>query len=565
SSLVKTKQNIDYKQESIKKRIDDTLTNLRTILTNLGINPTTVFNLSPSNTQTIDEERILSTFIEIWRKFLIEGGYETEKTLQRHKMPQIESDILNAFITPISSQNQVKFQLEDIIKPLPDILTDRPLFARSEIKEDQNTGVLKSEGSINKKIKLDKRELWDYVGDIVYTSEKRPLGLIRAPIQAQSEIYLPVVLEEDILFGEIKTKYSEIFEIANIDTKNIPTEEFRSLIANTLNIPSQLSFQPSFINEWLNLHTNNMIPLKPRISNVWFLNSKKFTFPKDPPIALKLKEVEKIQLKAWIPAPGSPPSFKLDKGMAIKGVGGTHFGTITGVIEQSPFGHSLLIQREIPPSNLMDQYLEGLEKRNLAELRFYLSKKLKIGEGEVFSVDNLWKINFQERLLLSPHELSLAYYSLIPSAAFHQKDVLKAKIGIFFHHISESLRFLKGKSLYKENNHFGTIYGFKIEENQFYILFTPLTTDELVQEIGRKHSEQQVDRFRKRISLALAIPQDESLLPNNLAVYYLNFIFPMKEEFNSINNSMAALESKFALNKVLFSEIERIDENGLYL
>ncbi|MHA1940877.1 MAG: hypothetical protein ACW97P_04035, partial [Candidatus Hodarchaeales archaeon] len=114
-------------------------------------------------------------------------------------------------------------------------------------------------------------------------------------------------------------------------------------------------------------------------------------------------------------------------------------------------------------------------------------------------------------------------------------------------------------------NHFGTIYGFKIEENQFYILFTPLTTDELVQEIGRKHSDQQVDRFRKRISLALAIPQDESLLPNNLAVYYLNFIFPMKEEFNSINNSMAALESKFALNKVLFSEIERIDENGLYL
>ncbi|MHA2062713.1 MAG: hypothetical protein ACW963_10555, partial [Candidatus Sifarchaeia archaeon] len=101
SSLVKTKQNIDYKQESIKKRIDDTLTNLRTILTNLGINPTTFFHLSPSNTQTIDEERILSTFIEIWQKFLIEGGYETEKTLQRHKMPQIESDILNAFITPI--------------------------------------------------------------------------------------------------------------------------------------------------------------------------------------------------------------------------------------------------------------------------------------------------------------------------------------------------------------------------------------------------------------------------------------------------------------------------------
>ena len=565
SSLVKTKQSIEGKQESVKKGIDETLTNLRSIFENLGINPTTYFDLSRNQIQTMEEERVLTTFTKIWRKFLVEGGYETEKTQQRGKMPQFESDILNAFITPISSHNQIKFQLEEIIKPLPEIISEDTLFEKSKVIKEQEVDTHRREGPIVDRLLMDKPDLWDYVGNIVFTTSNKPLGLIRAPIQAQQHTFIPIVFEENVLFNEIKHKYLEILEIANVDANKITTEDFRSLIAETLEIPQQFSFQPSFVNEWLNLYSDNIIPLKPRISNIWFLNSKKFSFPQESPIIVNNDDFEKIKLSAWIPAPGLPPPFKLTRGMSISGVGGTHFGKIVGVIEKSPFGHSLLIKREIPPSNLMDHFLEGLERRNLAELRFYLSKKLKIGEGEVFSADSLWKVNFQERLLLSPHELGVAYYSIIPSAAFHEKNGLKAKIGIFFHPISESLLFLKGKSLYKDNNHFGTIYGFKIEEGLLYILFTPLTTDQLVQQIGRKHSEQQVDRFRKRISLALAVSPEESFLPNNLALYYLNFIFPMKEEFNSIKNSMSALESKFALNKLLFSKIKHFDENGMYI
>jgi hypothetical protein len=73
-----------------------------------------------------------------------------------------------------------------------------------------------------------------------------------------------------------------------------------------------------------------------------------------------------------------------------------------------------------------------------------------------------------------------------------------------------------------------------------------------------------VDRFRKRISLALAVPENESLWPNNLAVYYLNFIFPMREEFNLLPNTMKEIESKFALQLISFSEFDSITEEGLF-
>ena len=111
-----------------------------------------------------------------------------------------------------------------------------------------------------------------------------------------------------------------------------------------------------------------------------------------------------MSLAAWIPAPSLPPSFPISVWKIVKGIAGTHFGTISGILPESPFGHSLLVGRVIPPSTILDRYLDGLNKQNLAELRFYLAKKLQIGEGEVFSANNLWKVNYQERLL--PQEMT---------------------------------------------------------------------------------------------------------------------------------------------------------------
>ena len=562
SKLVESNQfNITLKEKLILM-INDKIKDLCLRIAEAGVNPDEFFSFSNSKAQSGEENNIQQAFHAIWQQHKLNQIAETKGVHPPESLRRIESDILEAFLTPLSEHNQVKFQLDELIKPLPDIMKKQPLVqspsSLEEISETSEQLIAEAEQP------MESQDFWNPVGKIAYNSQKKPIGLIRAPIQVHDQIFFPVVIEESISFSRIKTKYSAPFRSINIDLNSDSTEEIQKVIAQALNIPPQMSFQPSFFNKWLSTHTNEIVPEKPRIVNVWFLNATKLQETDQGLITIDEKLLDKISLTAWIPAPSLSPSFPISEGDSVEGIGGTHFGIISGILTQSPFGHSVIVNRPIPPSSVLDIYLEGLNKQNLAELRFFLAKKLQIGEGEVFSANNLWKINYQERLLLSPHELAIAYYALVPSQAFQMEEGLKAKIGIYYHSISESLRYLIGKNIYKDNNRVGTIYGLKLINNQLFILYSSLSADQLVQQVGRKHSHHHLDRFQKRIALALAIPENESLKPNNLAIYYLNFIFPMKEEFNSLENSMSAVESQFALKPLSFSTFHSVTEEGLF-
>jgi hypothetical protein len=565
SHLVDSKQSYGLQREILNSFVKERLDHLSSIITDSGLNSHDFFISEYSGSRFKIEDDIQNAFLEIWINYQSPDAEKGKLTDTLNVSEIIESDILKAFVSPVSEQNQVKFHLEEIIKPLPDIIGQEPVFQTSKIQQPNSRSSTSSQKeSLIPQIQVDERNLWNGVGLVAFNLKEKPIGLIRAPIQVNKVYYLPIVLEESLSFSQIKSKYIFLLQDLGIDLNTTSTEEIQLKITETLKIPPQLAFQPSIFNEWLSLLTADFIPVKPKIANVWFLKTKNVQITSNNSVIIDESDLEKISLPAWIPGPSPPPSFTISIGHKIKGIGGSHFGEITGIMDQTPFGHSMIIQRPIPPSSLLDLFLQGLGKQNLAELRFFLAKKLKIGEGEVFSPNNFWKVNFQERLLLSPHEIAIAYYSIVPSCAFHMVTELKAKIGIFFHSISESLRFLIGKSLYKNEAHFGTIYGFKIEDNQLFVLYSPLSADQLVQQVGRKHSHQHVDRFRKRISLALAVPENESLWPNNLAVYYLNFIFPMREEFNLLPNTMAEIESKFALKLISFSEFDSITEDGLF-
>ncbi|PWI47607.1 hypothetical protein CEE45_11185 [Candidatus Heimdallarchaeota archaeon B3_Heim] len=565
AKLVDSKQSYGLQRDNLKHFLMDKLNYLTSVITASGLNFHDFFSSKYSRSQFKVEANILDAFLEIWMNHQTSNADEEKSSDGLSVTEIIESDILEAFISPISEQNQVRFQLKEIIKPLPDIISQEPLFSSSEIQATEfNTSSGEEKEESSPQIQKDEINIWNFVGLVAYNLKEKPIGLIRAPIQVNKIHYLPIVLEESLSFTQIKSKYLSSLQILGIDPNTTSTEEIQLKISEVLKIPPQLAFQPSFFTEWLSRLSADFIPVKPKIANVWFLKGNTIQSTSYDSLIIDESELEKITLPAWIPVPSPPPSFTVSIGHIIKGIAGTHFGEIAGIMNQTPFGHSLIIERPIPPSTLLDLFLQGLGKQNLAELRFYLAKKLKIGEGEGFSPNSLWKINFQERLLRSPHEIAIAYYSIVPSCAFHKLTELKAKIGIYFHSISESLKFLIGKSLYKNNIHFGTIYGFKVEDNQLFVLYSPLSADQLVQQVGRKHSHQHLDRFRKRISLALAVPENESLWPNNLAVYYLNFIFPMREEFNLLPNTMAAIEAKFALKLISFSEFDSITEDGLF-
>jgi len=100
-----------------------------------------------------------------------------------------------------------------------------------------------------------------------------------------------------------------------------------------------------------------------------------------------------------------------------------------------------------------------LGKQNLAELRFYIAKELNVGEGEVFTAENLWLQNNKERLLISPHEIAVAYFAVLPTAAFtFTNHVICAKTGVYFHTVSETFRYLMGQPLTMDDEK-GLIYG----------------------------------------------------------------------------------------------------------
>ncbi len=548
TNLVSSKQGLSKQQEQLTITISSSVNRFQTLSDLSGIRPQDLF--MTQNNKKIDD--ILSAFKSIWEKFQKLDILSTDSK-ELKSLSIIETDILDAFVTPVSEQNQVKFELGELIKPLPEIISPQTLLP----KNHQTIEFQKTE-----KHKLDQADLWSFVGKIATTQQKIPLGLFRAPVITQNQSYFPIVLEESVTFSEIKKKLGSQFYSFNIDPENISTEEFQKVIASTLNIPLKLALQPSFINEWLRVSKQKTAPFKPRIANVRFLKSDKLKSTSKDSVSVNENDLEKIRLTAWIPAPSLAPSFTIEQGQTVSGMAGTHFGTVDGLMKKTPFGHVTLIKREIPPSSIIDQFLQGLVKRNLAELRFYLAKKLKIGEGEVFSADNLWTINYQERMLISPHELAISYYALLPSSALFSKDGLNAKIGIYFHSLTESLRFLNGKALYKDDVIFGTIYGFKIIQNQLMVLYSSLSGDELVQKVARKHSQHHLERFQKRVSLALAVTEKESLMPNNLARYYMNFIW--MEEFHSLTEAMATVEDKFVINQISFAKFNSITEDGLF-
>ncbi|MFX0087629.1 MAG: hypothetical protein ACFFAU_18410, partial [Candidatus Hodarchaeota archaeon] len=278
-------------------------------------------------------------------------------------------------------------------------------------------------------------------------------------------------------------------------------------------------------------------------------------------ITIDDESLEQIRVSAWIPAPGERVTYSFQLDQKIYGMARSKFGKIAGIMENTPFGQSLIIKREVPPSYILDIFLDGLGKQNLAELRFSIAKALNIGEGEAFQPESLWNINNQERLLLSPHEILTSYFTVLPSAAFIISNEIHAKSGVYFHSIPETFRYLIGNQLIKTDKEKGIIYGFSIDDGQFSILWSSKTSDEVIKELGRKSSSQYVNRFKRRVSMALGIPIEESMWPSNLARYFVNFIWI--EEDQSLRDVLMKIENQFSLQKILFSDISEITKDGL--
>ncbi|MFX1285105.1 MAG: hypothetical protein ACFFB5_15700 [Promethearchaeota archaeon] len=559
TKLVSQKNALIHNREKLQHRIQTTVSRLKTL------KKTSNFDLegfTSSLLQSADVEKMTNLIIEftdIWSKYSPEGSeYELKQVPE--ELDEVELEILQSLMVPITEKERIVFNLDDIIQPV-----DQNRNSSLSLLGDKNQKeVFSDDVHIDRESYVQKQERlssWELVGLVAFNPNKSPIGYFRSPIVVNETIFLPVVNEETLSTHVLKEKYEDFFKQAKLDLTVTTTQQIRATIAKTLKIPEGLTLQPSFFNQWISDLGFEATPAKPQLNKVRFVELDTIDCSSSDMPIVKNEELKTISIPAWIPARGGNVSKPVHIEQKIIGMAGSNFGVIVGIMNDTPFGQALVIKREIPPSYLLDLYLKGLGKENLAELRFTFAKELNIGEGEAFREDSLWMVNNQERLLISPHEITVSYYSVLPAEAFTFSEIIRAKIGVYFHSVPETFRYLIGKPLTGTDTKLGLIYGFSVHQGELYILWSSKTAVNIIKEIGRKSSDQYVNRLQRRISLALDIPLEESLWPSNLARYFMNFIW--MEEQLTLKKALVTIEEQFSLQKISFSEITEITKDGL--
>jgi hypothetical protein len=516
--LVSQKNRIKNLRKSLQLRIKTIISRLKQLNRMADFDLETFISLLLQHDEENKMEEITYKFRKSWEKYSKAHNNEEEIKRVSQKLDDLESDILSSLMTPITEEDRVVFDLDDIIRPIDQDKTQRPSLLKTKPKPKPFKETYTEEDLVKPISSAQEQQslsIWDIVGKVAYDPNKSPIGLFRPPIVVKSTIYFPIVMEEPLSISILKEKYREILKQAELDLKVTTTEKIKTKIAEALGVPKNFVLQPSFFNQWLgNIGAEKVTPTKPHLKKVHFIEAIAIeNFNSEYP-TVKNEDLKQIDVPAWIPAKGETVIDSEQVGEGIIGMAGSNFGSIDGIMDDTPFGQSFVIKRKVPPSFLLTMYLEGLGIQNLAELQFNIAKKLNIGEGEVFTAENLWTLNSRERLLISPHEIAASYYSVLPSAAFTFTDKIRAKIGVYFHSIPETFRYLIGKPIIKKNEEKGIIYGFSVSYGKVYILWSSKSSVDIIKEVGRKSSERYVNRFKRRMSLALGVSFQESLKIN---------------------------------------------------
>ncbi|UCG04416.1 MAG: hypothetical protein JSW11_10600 [Candidatus Heimdallarchaeota archaeon] len=549
TEFVSEQNKLIKRQKKLQLHIQDKISRLKSLEKGSNIE---MGNFVISLLQTTDIEEIrtlLNEFMIIWSKY--SRGVEEQRP---HKLDEVELDILRTLMIPIPESERIIFNLDEVIQPQDFQDSLLPQKIPEEIPKEHQVEELDS-------VKEQKiPSTWDLVGLVAFDTNKTPIGLFRPPIMVNKSVFLPIIREKPLSMSVLKKGYQDFFNQVGLDLNVTTTQQIRNEIAKRLEIPEELALQPSLFNQWMSELGFEVVPAKPQLTKAWFAETESIDQSSEVPV-VKKADLKKISIPAWIPARGEKVAQQIHLGKQVVGMAGSNFGLIVGIMHETPFGQVLVVERKVPPSYLVDLFLKGLGKESLAELRFTITQELQIGEGEVFSSENLWLMSNKERLLISPHEILASYYTVLPAAAFNFTDKIHAKVGVYFHSVPETFRYLIGKPLIKNEDETGLIYGFSVNEGELAIVWSSKEPIEIIKQLGKKSSEQYVNRLRRRISLALDTSYEKSIWPSNLARYFLNFIW--MEEQLTLEKTLTIIKERFFLQEVLFSEIEEISKDGL--
>jgi len=267
--------------------------------------------------------------------------------------------------------------------------------------------------------------VWDIVDKIIINAQKRFIGFTGPPLLQKGAIMVPILVENDpsqeSLDMFFETLYPGLFENDSEQRK----ESLRSEISSFLKIPEYIALLPRYIRNYC-AKKNIKCPLKSeefkqKIKGIIpFQQIKRengtIIINEDDINLLDSDQRERLAKMKVVPFPISKIEKRnLTKKPLISYLQ-KHLGIIIEILNHPNLGAILVYETFFPNKKILDQILKNLKtpikssyEENLWYVRFEISKKLDLGEGDALKPENLVKFCLLEQIPLTPQEVVSGY------------------------------------------------------------------------------------------------------------------------------------------------------------
>ena len=534
------------------------------------------------------EESILTLFEQKFSNYTKKLNYtieniEWDETLidrARNKLyfPSSQLEAKNTSDEKIIDNNFQDKSIESNIQKTTNLIGTSEIKLKSTIlpSETLNNDKLTAPSPIKKESDLRPSDL---VGKILVNISKEDfegIGILKWPVVDPSgKVYFPVDIEIGIEMDQSDALFREIqsLRITGVsDTSQSRQDRLKEEISDFLNIPENLSLNPSFIKEYLakrDVFDQNLLFKEKLLRTEYYPFDKISIVPeKNDWVVTQTKIKPRYSLKIDKIYPSEMQ--KQDKRLQKKKLSIWTEESIGIVSNQIVLNESyyLLIEYDFPTQIFLEKLIpkiRGYDPNKLNELwylRFFVSKKIDVFEGEALLYWNLWKFIWNEKIPILPFDIRSAFLGIIPSQAVYQiTDSVTLKRNQRPQPIlnEESLSYFM--KIVKNGKELGKVVGTTLNEitKELEILYSDLTPEDLFKKLDKDPSN--IDKLFNRIRRALNLKEDETKTPKAI-ITYLTFYSAQFATFEDLSQFLIIqnwLINTFSLKRILYQEIKIID------
>ncbi|MHA2362633.1 MAG: hypothetical protein ACXAC7_01650 [Candidatus Hodarchaeales archaeon] len=519
--------------------------------------------ISPELININFENKIIPKFEKYFKQF------KSVQLSPKHSIPWPET------LTDKNRQNYLfnkkDKELSQVTIPIktPEIPTDRDSESTITIEPPQKTEI--------------ERNLWDMIGSIFIDPVNKGLGYAGIPVTwKDGHIYQACHVEKELEsdYTDALFRESQSLRILGIsDSTESRRERLREEIANTLDIPLEVALFPTIVREYLgrrNIEVN-MAFKDQLLRKEYYLIDKLNLDPQNRQIMVMDELEPAYELTGSVQFSSPPSGLKDFKSQQYKLNlwDATTIGQILTEVRLFSLGYHLIIELDFPSEAFLSSFLPKIRsfqttpgQPSLWELRFQISKKIDVFEGEALLPHNLWSFINSEKVPILPFDVYLAYIAIIPSGGIETRSTtneLMVKRGITPQLFSEYLL----KDLYytvKDNQiQKGLTIGITLNEEHFpEIIYCSLSSVEILKRMNRDSSIQAQKRLKKRIKKALGVEESKAFHPRNLIVYLLFYSaqFSVLIDFGQYRAVVDWLSSTFDFHYLSLELIKEINHES---